>query len=202
MCGGRGNGKAAAHHPVRGGDGGFGADAPGIAPSADGALDDWGFRWLRPAGFRAVRGAGISPAARGGYFARCDGRVFRPLRRATGGAAPWTPRFGQRAAGWQEVSARNFVSEQGPASPPYWMYGKKLGRSYGAKGPATPADTPVVSCPIEKNRVKLLTFLWQRRLLIFGLEGEGQDHLEQVAVHRQLHSAVLQLRQTPGNGQS
>ena len=108
--------------------------SPGIAPSADGALDDWGFR--------AVRGAGVSLAAASGYFARCGGRPV---------ALPPGPlRFGQRAAGWQEVSARNFVSEQGPASPPYWMYGKKLGRSYGAKGPATPADTPVVSCPIEK----------------------------------------------------
>ena len=95
-------------------------------------------------------GAGISLAAASGSFARCDGQP---------GALPPGPlRFGQRAAGWQEVSARNFVSEQGPASPPYWMYGKKLGRSYGAKGPATPADTPVVSCPIEKNRVKLLFF--------------------------------------------
>ena len=85
---------------------------------------------------------GISRRAQRGYFARCGGRP---------GALPPGPlRFGQRAAGWQEVSARNFVSEQGPASPPYWMYGKKLGRSYGAKGPATPADTPVVSCPIEK----------------------------------------------------
>ena len=70
----------------------------------------------------------------------------------------WKPRFGQRAAGWQEVSARNFVSEQGPASPPYWMYGKKLGRSYGAKGPATPAVTPVVSCPIEKKSSKTFIF--------------------------------------------
>ena len=98
-----------------------------------------GFRHLRMAVlddgvFRAVRGAGISLAAA-----------------SDRGRCPWTPRFGQRAAGWQEVSARNFVSEQGAASPPYWMYGKKLGRSYGAKGPATPADTPVVSCPTEKN---------------------------------------------------
>ena len=101
-----------------------------------------------------------------GGFARCGGRVFRAVRGA--GISPataddqrlclWKPRFGQRAAGWQEVSARNFVSEQGAALQPYWMYGKKLGRSYGAKDPATPADTPVVSCPTEKNRVKLLSF--------------------------------------------
>ena len=26
-----------------------------------------------------------------GDFARCGGRVFRPVRGATGGAAPWTP---------------------------------------------------------------------------------------------------------------
>ena len=39
--------------------------------------------------FRAVRGAGVSLAAASGYFARCDGREreFRPLRRATRGAA-------------------------------------------------------------------------------------------------------------------
>ena len=36
---------------------------------------------------------GISPAAAGGCFAPCAAREFRPLRRATGGAAPWTPRF-------------------------------------------------------------------------------------------------------------
>ncbi len=57
------------------------------------------------------------------------------------------------------------MSEQGAASPPYWMYGKKLGRSYGAKGPATPADTPVVSCPTEKNRVKLLTLFPERGIV-------------------------------------
>ena len=93
-----------------------------------------------------------------GDFARCGGRVFRWLRpagvsrlaRRDQKRCLWKPRFGQRAAGWQEVSARNFVSEQGPALSPYWMYGKKLSRSYGAKGPATPADTPVVSCPTEK----------------------------------------------------
>ena len=38
-------------------------------------------------GFRAVRGAGVSLAAASGYFAPCAGRVFRPLRRATRGAA-------------------------------------------------------------------------------------------------------------------
>ena len=36
--------------------------------------DDRGFRPLRRAGFRAVRGAGVSLAAASGYFARCDGR--------------------------------------------------------------------------------------------------------------------------------
>ena len=48
-----------------------------------------------------MRGAGVSLAAASGYFARCDGRVFRALRGATGGAAPWTPRFGLPAARWQ-----------------------------------------------------------------------------------------------------
>ena len=52
-----------------------------------------------------MRGAGVSLAAASGYFARCDGRVFRALRGATGGAAPWTPRFGLPAARWQEWSA-------------------------------------------------------------------------------------------------
>ncbi len=116
----------------------------------------WG---LRPGGSARCGGrfgTGISRRARCGCFAGCGQQVFRPLRRATGGAAPWTPRFGQRAAGWQEVSARNFASEQGAALQPYWMYGKKLHRSYGTKGPATPADTPVASCHTEKNRVKLL----------------------------------------------
>ncbi len=115
---------------------GVGTAAFGFAGGS--AICGWRFRTLRV--FHAVRGAGISPAAAG------DQRLCL-----------WKPRFGQRAAGWQEVSARNFVSEQGPVSPPYWMYGKKLGRSYGAKGPATPADTPAVSCPTEKNRVKLLS---------------------------------------------
>ena len=97
---------------------------------------------------------GIAPSADGAW----DAGGISPAAAGDQRLCLWKPRFGQRAAGWQEVSARNFVSEQGPVSPPYWMYGKKLGRSYGAKGPATPADTPVVSCPIEKNRVKLLFF--------------------------------------------
>ena len=90
--------KAAVHHPVRGGERRPSA-LPGTAPSADGALGTMGdfapcaarvFRWLRP--------AGISPAATG------DQRLCL-----------CTPRFRQRAAGWQEVSARNFASEQGAA---------------------------------------------------------------------------------------
>ena len=129
--------KAAVHHPVRGGNGGLRLcrglrhlrmalwTMGDFAPCAARV-----FRWLRP--------AGISPAAAG------DQRLCL-----------WTPRFRQRAAGWQEVSARNFASEQGAALQPYWMYGKKLHRSYGTKGPATPADTPVASCHTEKNRVKL-----------------------------------------------
>ena len=58
--------KAAVRHPHRGGDGGLRAYALGIAPSADGAMDD--------REFRAVRGAGVSLAAASGSFARCDGR--------------------------------------------------------------------------------------------------------------------------------
>ena len=49
--------KAAVPHPRWGGDGGLAAYAAGIAPSADGAGND--------RGVRAVRGAGISPAAAG-----------------------------------------------------------------------------------------------------------------------------------------
>ena len=64
--------------PAEGGDRGHG-HWPGVAPSADGAMDDWGFR--------AVRSAGVSPVATGGCFAGCGQRVFRPLRRATSGAA-------------------------------------------------------------------------------------------------------------------
>ena len=93
-----------------------------------------------------------------GCFARCGGREFRALRGATGGAAPWTPRFGLSAARWQEWSARNFASGQGVALQPYWMYGKKPHRRHGAKGPASTADTRVVGSPQEKNRVKLLKF--------------------------------------------
>ena len=57
--------KAAAHHPVRGGDGGLRLCR--------------GLRHLRMAlwddgGFRAVRGAGVSLAAASGSFARCGGR--------------------------------------------------------------------------------------------------------------------------------
>ena len=37
--------------------------------------------------FRPLRRAGVSLAAASGYFARCDGRVFRPVRGATRGAA-------------------------------------------------------------------------------------------------------------------
>ena len=52
-----------------------------------------------------------------GGFARCGGRAFRAARGAGISSAAaddqrlclWKPRFGQRAAGWQEVSARNFV---------------------------------------------------------------------------------------------
>ena len=53
--------------PTRwGGYGGLTADAVGIAPSADGALERFG-DFARCGGrvFRAVRGAGISPAAAG-----------------------------------------------------------------------------------------------------------------------------------------
>ena len=57
-----------------------------------------------------MRGAGVSLAAASGYFARCDGRVFRALRGATGGAAPWTPRFGLPAARWIWVARRPLAS--------------------------------------------------------------------------------------------
>ena len=53
---GGGTQKAAVRHQRWGGDGGLRLRR-GIAPSADGALDDWGFR--------AVRGAGVSPTAAG-----------------------------------------------------------------------------------------------------------------------------------------
>ena len=58
--------KAAVRHPRWGGDNGFTANAVGIAPSADGALELFG-DFARCGGrvFRAVRGAGISPAAAG-----------------------------------------------------------------------------------------------------------------------------------------
>ena len=63
--------KAAVRHSRWGGDGGLAAYAAGIAPSADGALGR----------------LGTSRRARRGCFAGCGQREFRPLRRATGGAA-------------------------------------------------------------------------------------------------------------------
>ncbi len=75
----RGNGKAAIHHPARGGDGGFGADAPGIPRLARRGSGRWG----------------VSRRARRGSFAGCGQRVFRPLRRATG-ALPLDPRIFSR----------------------------------------------------------------------------------------------------------
>ena len=125
--------KAAVHHPLTGW-GRRPSALPGIAPSADGALDDWRFR--------AVRGAGVSSVATGGYFARCGGRP---------GLCPWSPRFGLSAARWQEWSARNFASGQGVVSQPYWMYGKKPHRRHGGKGPASTADTRVVGSPHKKK---------------------------------------------------
>ncbi len=129
--------------PVRGwmGPGTALVDGPRRPPRRGGGADHGLWPGIAPSADGALGRWGISPAAAG------DQRLCL-----------WTPRFGQRAAGWQEASARNFVSEQGAALQPYWMYGKKLGRSYGAKGPATPADIPVASCPTEKNRVKLLIF--------------------------------------------
>ena len=137
-----GNGKAAVHHPVRGGDGGLAAYAAGIAPSADGALGRWG----------------SSRRARRGGFARCDGRVFRPLRRATRGAASGLRDFGLHAVRWQEWSPRNFASGQGVGSQPYWMYGKKPHRRHGAKGPASTADTRAVGSPTRKKSSKTFIF--------------------------------------------
>ena len=120
-------------------------DGPRRPPRRSGGADHGPWPGIAPSADGALGRWGISPAATGDQM-RCL----------------WTPRFGQRAAGWQEASARNFVSEQGAALQPYWMYGKKLGRSYGAKGPATSADIPVASCPTEKNRVKLLSFYKNR----------------------------------------
>ena len=67
--------KAAVHHPLTGW-GRRSSALPGIAPSADGAMDDWGFRAVRGAGFRPLRRAGVSRRAR---------RDQRPCL--------WTPRF-------------------------------------------------------------------------------------------------------------
>ena len=85
------------------GNHGAAAAAPGIPSSAEDGLGR----------------LGSSRRARRGCFAGCGGRGFRPVRGATGGAAPWTPRFGLPAARWQEWSARNFSSGQGVASPPW-----------------------------------------------------------------------------------
>ena len=77
----------------------------GVGPTALGRTPQ-GLRHLRMAlwdagVFRAVRGAGVSPAAAGGYFVPCAARVFRPLRRAGISRRArrdqrrclWTPRF-------------------------------------------------------------------------------------------------------------
>ncbi len=64
--------------PPRRGGGGNHGQWLGIAPSADGARDDWG----------------VSSAAAGGYFAGCGQRVFRAVRGATKGSA-----FGNRDLG-------------------------------------------------------------------------------------------------------
>ena len=134
-----GNGKAAVHHPLTGW-GRRPSALPGVAPSADGALGRWG----------------ISRRARRGCYAGCGQREFRPLRRATRGAASGLRDFGLPAVRWQKWSARNFASGQGVASQAYWMYGKKPHRRHGGKGPASTADTRAVGSPIRKNRVKLL----------------------------------------------
>ena len=62
--------------PPRGGGGEGHGLRPGVAPSADGAWDDRGFRPLRR--------AGVSLAAASGSFAPCAARP---------GRCPWTPRF-------------------------------------------------------------------------------------------------------------
>ena len=146
-----------------------------------------------------------------GEFAPCAARGFRPLRRA--GISPrargdqrrclWTPRFWAARRSLARVVGEEFcvrprcgfaaiLDVWQEATPQAWR--KRPGEHRRHTDGGRPSQ--------EKNRVKLLTFLWRRRLLIFGQEGERQNHFEQVAVHRQLHSAVLQLRQAPGNGQS
>ena len=121
-------------------DGGLAAYAARIAPSADGALDDRGFRPLRR--------AGVSRRVRRGYFAPCAGRVFRPLRRTTGGAASGLRDLGNAPPVGKRC--RRGILCQSKA---------QLRRHTGCMARSwTPAVTPVVSCPIEKNRVKLLIF--------------------------------------------
>ena len=132
-----GNGKAAVRHPRWGGDGGFRLCR--------------GSRHLRMALSDALES---SRRARRGGFARCDGRVFRPVRGATRGAASGLRDFGLHAVRWQEWSPRNFASGQGVGSQPYWMYGKKPHRRHGAKGPASTADTRAVGSPTRKKSSK------------------------------------------------
>ena len=137
--------KAAVHHPVRGGNGGLRLCR--------------GLRHLRMAlwddgGFRAVRGAGISPAATG------DQRLCL-----------WSPRFRQRAAGWQEVSARNFASEQGAAMA-----------QKARRHPQT-------------HRWQVATQKKTSKTLIFGcIRGHGAQHIGGVAVQPRQHFRVRQSR--------
>ena len=127
--------KAAAHHPLWGGDGGLRAYALGVAPVATGA---WG-RW------------GVSLAAASGNFAPCRRGSFARSGGRPGALPPGPLRFGLSASRWQEWSARNFASGQGVVSQPYWMYGKKPHRRHGGKGPASTADTRVVGSPHKKK---------------------------------------------------
>ena len=128
--------KAAVLHPLWGGDGGLRL-CRGLRPLRRALRDDGVFRWLRPAG------------------------VSRRARRDRG-AAPGPRDFGLPAARWQEWSARNFSSEQGVGSQPYWMYGKKPHRSYGGKGPASTADTRVAGSPVRKKSSKTFIFVLLR----------------------------------------
>ena len=144
-------------------------------------------------------GRGVAPVATGAW----DDRAFRPLRRATG-ALPLDPAI---------LGCPPFVGKSGRRGilrqAKVWLCSHTgcMARSHTAgmaeKARRAPADTRTVGGPHKKkNRVKLLTFLWRRRLLIFGQKGEGQDYFEQVAGPPTAPFCVLQLRQTPGNGQS
>ena len=133
-------------HPTGGGDGGHG-HWPGGAPSADGAMDDWGFRPLRR--------AGVSLAAASGSFAPCAGRPKAlPLETAI-----WATRH-RLARGVGE----EFCGRARPSFAAILDVGQEAGPQLWRKRPGDTRRHTGGKLPHRKNRVKLLSL----GALVFG----------------------------------